>query len=142
MAVESGEVIASDSSLEEGHVSNKKITTIDTTATDNKSPSDATDEANSDSVPEDKTKISATRTSFVTFKTLTSQVVACGVPILSEQHGRVFAILAPAPNDIMWNNIGTRPAYTKKVTYMTSTAYYVGLLFWGVIIAFSPPPRT
>eukprot|EP00981_Chlorochromonas_danica_P011965 scaffold4358_cov177-Ochromonas_danica.AAC.19 len=81
-------------------------------------------------------KEKVTGTGFVTFKSRRAQVVACQVPILSERFPNVTAQPAPTPEDILWLNIGTAPAYTKNAEYATSVFFNSGLLFWGVVMAF------
>eukprot|EP01034_Spumella_vulgaris_P024588 gene24588-30954_t len=136
-------VVADGGDIEQGVVPTETVTResppVSSAPDSDPAVTEAADSADSQkSVPakEEKNKIMSTCTGFVTFRTLRSSVIACQVPILSEQHTRVFAFPAPAPKDIIWANVGARPDYTKRVASTTSLVYMVGLMFWGVIMAF------
>lgn len=82
------------------------------------------------------TKKDVSGTGFITFKSRKTQICACQLPVLSEEHPDVVVVPAPAPNDVVWANIGTKVAHTEYVSSITSVVYYMGLLFWGVVLAF------
>lgn len=82
------------------------------------------------------TKRDVSGTGFVTFKTRKTQICACQLPVLSEANPDVTVIPAPAPNDVVWKNIATKPSYIEDVSSIVHTVYYLGLLFWGLILAF------
>lgn len=75
-------------------------------------------------------------TGFVTFKSRCSQATATQLTTLSDDFPRLKVIPAPEPRDIVWNNMSTSTEYTEIVQVFTSLMYYVGLLFWSVILAF------
>jgi sensor histidine kinase YesM len=81
-------------------------------------------------------KIVPTATGFVTFRSLRAQVIASQMPVISERFPKVTILAAPAPEDIIWTNIGVVPEYTENVSYITSLFFTYGLLFWGVVMAF------
>jgi hypothetical protein len=75
-------------------------------------------------------------TGFVTFRTRRAQVSAVRMPILSDQYPRMIAVPAPAPNDVIWSNMSAPQHHTEDVAYFTSAAYYCGLFFWSLVMAF------
>eukprot|EP01034_Spumella_vulgaris_P024035 gene24035-30331_t len=81
-------------------------------------------------------KIVPTATGFVTFRSLRAQVIASQMNVISERYPKVTILVAPAPEDIIWTNIGTAPEYTENIEYTTSIFFSSGLMFWGVVMAF------
>ncbi|RYH24230.1 hypothetical protein EON65_16945 [archaeon] len=75
-------------------------------------------------------------TGFVTFGSKRAQAVAVGLPILSATYPDVQVNSAPAPSDIIWNNLSASTVHTETMSYLTAAGYYTGLLFWTVVIAF------
>jgi hypothetical protein len=71
--------------------------------------------------------LKSSATGFVTFKTRRAQVSAAQVPILSQRYPAVTASAAPAPSDIIWENITATPKQTENVAYLTSIFYYTGI---------------
>jgi len=82
------------------------------------------------------TKKDVAGTGFVTFKSRKTQICACQLPVLSEAHPEVIVVPAPAPSDVVWKNIATQVSYTEAVSSVTTAVYYMGLMFWGLILAF------
>lgn len=79
----------------------------------------------------------ASATGFVTFKTRRAQVSASQVPVISQQYPKVTATAAPAPSDIIWENMSASPEHTENVAYVSATFYYTGDLFlWSFYIVF------
>jgi hypothetical protein len=97
-------------------------------------------EAKKDKKKKDKkakiTKKDVSGTGFVTFASRRAQVSACQMAVLDEKHFDVMVFPAPAPSDLIWSNIATPPAHTEKVAAVTSVVYRLGLLFWGLVLAF------
>ena len=75
-------------------------------------------------------------TGFVTFKSRRTQADAAQLPVLSAEHPRMKVIPAPELRDIVWNNMSASTDRTEYVSLVTSIMYYVGLIFWSVILAF------
>jgi len=46
------------------------------------------------------------------------------------------AIPGPSPSDVIWANMSASQRHTEDVAHLSATTYYVGLLFWSVIMAF------
>ena len=42
---------------------------------------------------------------------------------------------APEPSDVIWANIQRKPEEIEYKAYLTSLAFYYGLLFWGSVLA-------
>lgn len=75
-------------------------------------------------------------TGFVTFRTRRAQVSAVRMPILLDQFPRMTALPAPAPNDVIWANMSAPLTHTEDIAYFTAAAYYSGLFFWSLVMAF------
>lgn len=75
-------------------------------------------------------------TGFVTFRTRRAQVSAVRMPLLLDQHPRMVAVPAPSPSDVIWSNMSAPQRHTEDVAYFTSAAYYCGLFFWSLVMAF------
>ena len=48
------------------------------------------------------------------------------MPIISQQFPKVTAFAAPAPSDIIWENMSVSPEHTENVAYVSSIFYYTG----------------
>lgn len=75
-------------------------------------------------------------TGFVTFRSKRTQAVAIGLPSLSAAHPDMQVTPAPAPTDIIWENLSASTEHTEAMAYMTSAFYYTGLVFWTVVLTF------
>jgi hypothetical protein len=75
-------------------------------------------------------------TGFVTFRTRRAQVSAVRMPILMDKFPRMVAVPAPAPNDVIWSNMSAPQHHTEDMAYFTAAAYYSGLFFWSLVMAF------
>eukprot|EP00598_Pedospumella_elongata_P016272 CAMPEP_0185015446 /NCGR_PEP_ID=MMETSP1098-20130426/99839_1 /TAXON_ID=89044 /ORGANISM="Spumella elongata, Strain CCAP 955/1" /LENGTH=812 /DNA_ID=CAMNT_0027544573 /DNA_START=32 /DNA_END=2467 /DNA_ORIENTATION=+ len=75
-------------------------------------------------------------TGFVTFRTRRAQVSAVRMPILVDKYPRMVAQPAAAPNDVIWGNMSAPLRHTEDVAYFTAAAYYCGLFFWSLVMAF------
>lgn len=75
-------------------------------------------------------------TGFVTFRTRRAQVSAVRMPILMDKYPRMVAVPAPAPNDVIWSNMSAPQHHTEDMAYFTAAAYYSGLFFWSLVMAF------
>lgn len=75
-------------------------------------------------------------TGFVTFRSRRAQVSAVRMPILVDKYPRMVALPAAAPNDIIWSNMSAPLRHTEDVAYFTAAAYYSGLFFWSLVMAF------
>jgi hypothetical protein len=75
-------------------------------------------------------------TGFVTFRTRRAQASAVRMPILLDRYPTMVAVPAPAPHDVIWSNMSAPQRHTEDVAYFTSAAYYCGLFFWSLVMAF------
>jgi hypothetical protein len=82
------------------------------------------------------TKKDITSTGFITFRSRRNQATACQVPVLSEEYEAIIVSPAPQPNDIIWRNIGSTSDFVYRSKTITTFFYTLGVLFWGVILAF------
>ncbi len=86
-----------------------------------------------------KNKITArmvSGTGFITFRTRRTQAIAAQLPALCGEYPSMKVVPAPAPSDIVWNNMSASTDHTDSVSFLTSMMYYGGLLFWSAILAF------
>ena len=58
------------------------------------------------------------------------------MPILLDKYQRMLAVPAPAPNDVIWANMSASQRHTEDVAYFSAAAYYCGLFFWSLVMAF------
>jgi hypothetical protein len=91
---------------------------------------------NKDDISERITMKNISNTGFVTFKSRQAQLVATQLTFLSEDFPNLTVTNAPCTSDIIWDNIGADTTTSKRVSFVCSTLYTAGLLFWGVILTF------
>ena len=70
----------------------------------------------------------------VTFTSLRAQVTACSIKVLSAKYPDMVTSPAPNNKEIYWKNFATPPDYILYSTGLSRVGYYVGILFWAVII--------
>lgn len=75
-------------------------------------------------------------TGFVTFRSKSTRAVASGVPILSADFPNLRALPAPAPSNIVWENIDAALSYIRVASMGTRAVLDAGLAFWALILAF------
>ena len=97
-------------------------------------PSKKTETADGDDAQ--KPTLALTGTGFVTFRSKKTQAVATQVPPLTGRYPSLRASLAPAPRNILWQNVGASLSYIRSAALFTKAVLYTGLLFWALILAF------
>lgn len=75
-------------------------------------------------------------TGFITFNSLTSQVIASQFPLLFKDYKKLKVSPAPYPTDILWKNISVSPTYTASMNFFVTLGYYFCLSIWGIILTF------
>jgi len=75
-------------------------------------------------------------TAYVTLKNRKAALMMTSVAMLYKQHPAVKAFPAPEPANIVWANAAVPVSAQKTGNAITTTVLTVGLLFWGVVIAF------
>ena len=75
-------------------------------------------------------------TGFVSFKSRATQMVACKVPILSQEHRGLVVLPAPLPSDIIWKNSFVSATFTEDVSSVVNVMYCFALVFQAAIISF------
>ena len=86
-------------------------------------------------VPEDSKQKMLT-TAFVTFTSRRAAMIASQLPILSETEPYLKAYPAPAPTDVIWKNMASSRTSSDIGILIVTVLLILGMLFWGVIIAF------
>jgi len=85
---------------------------------------------------ENFTAASIAPTGFVTFKSKCTQATASQVAALSDRYRTMKAFPSPSPQNIIWANTATSLDYIRSSASATRVVYNMGLLFWGLILAF------
>jgi len=80
--------------------------------------------------------LALTATGYVTFRSKHAQCVASQVPVLTDQYPDLTLVAAPAPDNIIWRNVGVTLNEIRVASIVTSAMLYTGLMFWAVILAF------
>lgn len=75
-------------------------------------------------------------TALVTMSTRKAQITAVQINLLTAEHSSLFAIPAPVPSDIIWENLHVALDYTQKMETLVTGFYVYGLLCWGAVLAF------
>lgn len=83
-----------------------------------------------------KPKYSVTPSGFITFKTKKAYNTALTNPVLFHKYTSIRITQAYDLKNIIWENLAYTTSHVENSEFITSKIYTVGLLFWGVIIAF------
>jgi len=114
----------------------KDSTKTESKKTDKKAKSGCCGGTDEDEEEEKITVDDIAGTGFVTFRSKCTQMTASQVDTLSSEFPTLRAFAAPTPSNLIWFNVPASLDYIRFASLMTKIAYYAGLLFWTVILAF------